>query len=604
MAFGCFVICVALIGFGTGCQSTSHQDSIHEEPLADQTLASPAQEEIEENFLSHWLATTIEYIEALNEQGRFREAKPYLELRREITDQNLFTTSLSFDRRALQALLKFFDDPTEGLALASELQPLEYSESGLKALLLGHMNWVLQDCEQAVNEMSKFSPMGIHDSGAWSRKIWNMLNSWCLYRVHEDMGEQTESASNWWEVTHLVGTAISPEERFDRFEQWATLNPHHLASRFPPVELFSERSGEPNRIALLLPQSGPLSSASRAIRNGFLAAHLTHIKANQDLTIEFYDSEEDDIALLVDQVIDDGVDVIVGPLDKDRVRRLVQADPLAVPIIALNRVPDSTISNNFSVQLGLVVEDDVAAIASRLEQMRAKRILLFLGRDFWCARATVALRETLRHGMTIADEAILNDLSEVTETVSQSLLVAQSNTRHLHLENLIGDLGFNARRRHDIDAIVAFVDYAEFGSLTAALQYHFAGDIPILVAEPTIRNREQQVEYENGTLFTSTPAMLYPPTIAYNVHDSFADADGLFPLYAFGIDAYRVAMNIPRLLQGESIYGLTGVLSIQQPGVIVRQPIWGMIARHSLTPAPVVSFPSQTQSPTLLNNLQ
>lgn len=554
-----------------------------------------------ESLHSHRLVAIVDHIESLSKHGQFAAAKEVLNFEEKTLERRPHPYSTP-DLYLLQALRKFLDDPILGLELVNELETKNYIESGLKSWVLGHMHRTLHDCEQAVHELSKFSPVGSSDGLAWSQRIWKVLNSWCVYRGYNDVREQTKSATEWWELAQLLGTSISPIQKYESYEQWKVNYPQHLASRFPPVQFDALIPDGPERIALMLPQSGSLSSAARAIRNGFLSAHLSNTEANRNVQVDVFDTEEKDISLLVDQLIAKGMDVIVGPLDKDRVRNLVRGDTLAVPIIALNQVPESTITNSSALQLGLVVEDDVTAISRRLLDMRAKRILLMIGREFWCARASVALKESLMSKVKIVDETLLSDLSDVTEDVAQVLLVAQSNSRHERLQDSIGELEFNARRRYDIDAIVAFVDYAEFGSLTAALRYHFAGDIPILVAEPTLRNREQRVEYEDGTLFTSIPATLYPTTLAHDVYDSFSDANELFPLYAFGIDAYRVAMNIPSLRRGESVFGLTGVLSIRESGVIAREPVWGIVAQHSLVPAPVVSYPSLTHSSSLLSN--
>lgn len=544
----------------------------------------------------------VEHIEVLNRYGRFTETKRFLEDESRLVELKLPTTNSTFDVDALEALMTFQDNPVLGLEIAQRLEPKNYSESGVKTWILGYMLWASQDCEETVNELSKFSPVGAVDSRTWSQRIWKILNSWCVYRNPGGVGEQTKGATEWWDLAHTLGTSISPAQQYERYEHWKREHPQHLASRFPPIQFDPSTRDAPSRIALLLPQSGSLSSAARAIRNGFLSAHLSNIEANRNVQVDVFDTEGSDIGRLADQVIARGADVIVGPLDKDRVRHLVRGDTLSVPIIALNQVPETTVANSSSLQLGLVVEDDVVAISKRLLDMRASRILLLIGREFWCARASVALKETLNSTVKIAGETLLSDLSDVTEDVAQILLVAQSNSRHNRLQDLIGEVEFNARRRHDIDAIVAFVDYAEFGSLTAALQYHFAGDIPILVAEPTFRNREQRIEYEEGTIFTSIPATLYPTTLAHDVYDAFTDADELFPLYAFGIDAYRVAMNIPNLVRGESVFGLTGVLSIRDAGVIAREPVWGTVAQHSLVPTPSIAYPSRTHSATLLTN--
>lgn len=575
--------------FGIGCQSTSHR--IPTEGSSPVSVNGQASSPSRKGLRADPLIQILDGTSVLYSNGNLDDAKAFIRSHLSQIQPADFGNEGSFRQQFLHAAILFYDDPQKGLNSMQRLTPTNYNETAALAALKAHAFSTAGNCEESIHELVTFIPVGLHDRQEWSRRVWDVLTDWCIYRSDAQDATLSEPAKGWWALGKIARDAVSQSQRNLMFSDWRESHPDHLASMHPP-EHFQLRARNATNIALLLPQSGPLSSAARAIRNGFLSTHLFHLQTVGGVNVKVYDTEQSDILKLVDKAITEGADAIVGPLDKDRVRAVVQGDSLPVPTIALNRVANAPVNNARSLQLAIAVEDDVVQIVEKLNAMRARKVLLFIGGNYWSARASVWLKSVMSPHMQIVDETVLNNLAEITEDTAEILYVGQSNRRHEALETKIGNLEFTPRRRHDVDAVVALVDHPEFASLTAALHYHFAGGLPLLVAEPTFRNRQLEAEYANGTLYTSIPANLYSTPLTEEMQVSFTESDLLFPLYAFGSDAYKVALNIQSLERGYSVFGLTGVLSVNQQGVLTRRPVWGMVDNQELVPAIPVDKPT------------
>ena len=119
--------------------------------------------------------------------------------------------------------------------------------------------------------------------------------------------------------------------------QWRQDYASHPAARTFLLELLAESrlsQGYPTQIAVLLPLSSAQQPVARAIRDGFIAAHLSSSAAATDgtgATLKFYDTSllGPGEAYLRAQI--DGADFVVGPLSQARVggdnrKRRVRSD--------------------------------------------------------------------------------------------------------------------------------------------------------------------------------------------------------------------------------------------------------------------------------------
>lgn len=484
-----------------------------------------------------------------------------------------------------ELVLEALDAPLQALAEINDLRTQNAAQDRAKVVAESYIFRWVDDCESALSTLVTYEPESENESLLWTERIWSVLESPCAYRSLTAMPIYDVSVQGWWDLGRIAVTSNSQVERTTKFRRWRLQYPQHFAAQFPPKH-FQTQDSVPRKIALLLPQTGPLSSAATAIKNGFMSAHL-HAPSLNDLSIEVHDTTTTEITTLIEHVIDEGVDVIVGPLEKENVRRVLEKDIAHIPIVALNQPTSSSRleAHRNLVRLAQVVEDDATAIANDVNFQNLRRVLLVMGRDFWCVRAAMSFRNTINDDVAIVAETKLSNLSDSTVSVANLLRVTQSNSRQAEVASITRrTIEFTARRRHDVDAIIAFVDQDEFAALSAALHYHFAGDIPIILAEPTFRDLSRAGSYADGATFTATPAHLYSVPLTTQIRKSFADASVLFPLYVFGIDAYRTTMHIDEVLRGGPIFGYTGFLRQDDQGNLVRHPVWGMVQDRALKP--------------------
>jgi len=111
----------------------------------------------------------------------------------------------------------------------------------------------------------------------------------------------------------------------------------------------------PTRVALLLPEHGPLAPAGRAVREGFLAAYFEEQRVRPELLVFDTGSTPEDALLAYQQAVSAGVDAVVGPLSRDSVNALFERGPVSLPVLALNRstgAPPSTRAS-FPAKVGL-----------------------------------------------------------------------------------------------------------------------------------------------------------------------------------------------------------------------------------------------------------
>ncbi len=118
-------------------------------------------------------------------------------------------------------------------------------------------------------------------------------------------------------------------------------------------------------IALVMPPDGsPFTAASKIVGNGLLAASQTSRKPAEVLLVEAPESTS--LTAVLQSAVVSGADVVVGPLQKERVTELIRIGALPLPVVALNHpseaIPDAEIPSNL-VMMSLSTENEAEYIA-------------------------------------------------------------------------------------------------------------------------------------------------------------------------------------------------------------------------------------------------
>ena len=150
---------------------------------------------------------------------------------------------------------------------------------------------------------------------------------------------------------------------------------------------------------------------------------------------------------------------------------------------------------------------------------------------------------------------------------------------------------FVPRRRTDVDAIVAFVGSVQARALKPAMAFHFATEIPVYAtAQATGTATSAELTDLDGFRLTELPWLVYPSTLRSDVDAAFSLVrSALAPLYALGVDAYRVADRADLLTaDGGGLFGETGQLEITGSGSLLRDPAWAVVSDGNLVALPTV----------------
>ena len=125
------------------------------------------------------------------------------------------------------------------------------------------------------------------------------------------------------------------------WQAWQQANPSHPACIRPPRVLQKLNDYHPPTMAVLLPLTGNLSAAGRAVRDGLVAAYMEETSSTR-APIQFYDTAAQDLAQIWESVLKTDADVAIGPLIKSTVQKfadLTTHDPL--PRLSLNYLAEN-----------------------------------------------------------------------------------------------------------------------------------------------------------------------------------------------------------------------------------------------------------------------
>ena len=427
------------------------------------------------------------------------------------------------------------------------------------------------------------------DPNTLAAAIWRQLSKLPLPELAQLAETASPSFAPWLRVALEMNAALTPAQQVRIWHRGRATLGDHVATRLPPPAL--EQIPAPAQFALLLPFSGDLGAFAEAVRDGFLAAHLATLAeldeqrgfspAHRQM-VRIYDTGTLSVGEAYRRASADGADVVVGPLEKEAVGELAALSPV-LPVLALNSLDDGAVASANFLQLTLAVEDAARAIAAALAADGVKRIVLFDNQGAWAPRAEARLLAELE-GITVVASATLAGLNDVIDAAGQALGLNASNTRHRELSRLLGtSLAFQPRRRQDVDAIVALVDGEQLTALKPALDFHYADELPIYGPPQAVRGANWGLL--EGMRVCTIPWLL-PANPLHEATTVFQASNDplLAPLFALGVDAYRIVNQLPRLTAlDESLVGSVGMLTLGENGQIHRRLPCGTIDGGRLT---------------------
>lgn len=328
------------------------------------------------------------------------------------------------------------------------------------------------------------------------------------------------------------------------------------------------------RIALLLPLSSKFANAARSFEDGFKTAHRNN-NAQYKPQISVYNIDTAaDIQTILGQAIAEGSDFIVGPLGKFSAQQVLDNGYSNVPILALGGAINSP-SPNRSV-FTLSPEQEAYAIAQNAIEKGYYRAAILTPSTAYGARIKAALANGLQTfgGSVVASAGYDPNQYDHSAVIKNLLSLESSATRHNSLSTLLGFRPkFTPSRRSDVDFLLLAGKPTAARVLKPQLSFYQAHNLPTYSTSSVFSgsiNKVSDADLEN-IIFPEMPILL-----DQLISDSTQSISSSAKLQAFGNDAYNLVPIINDLKQysGTSYLGLTGRLSINGRGEVIREPAW------------------------------
>lgn len=399
--------------------------------------------------------------------------------------------------------------------------------------------------------------------------LWKALNRLPQQADFTDIRDPW--ARGWIELMQLARTGAP----LSAFEEWRERHPNHpgesqIAAGFVASPAPLPRIGR--QFALLLPTSGPLAAASKAIQTGAEAAQARAGEgAPRLISYDMAAALETNLAALQFQ----GADAVIGPLRKEEVATLA-ARPLPMPVVTLNYLDAGSHAPPGMTFFGLAPEDEARAAADHAAGSSLLRAVVLVQQGDWGERSAAAFRAQFeaRGGTVLMQDSFTADKVDFVKQLKQLLGITYSEARGAELT---AKTGIKAEMlpvpRGDIDVVFIAARSAQAKMIWPQMRFLRAGRIATYITAAASDAGSQDL---GGLRVCDAPWRIETrgATAALRgelatVNPRSADAQRLF---ALGFDAYELARRATAgaLPLGETFSGLTGRLAVQDDGSIRR----------------------------------
>jgi outer membrane PBP1 activator LpoA protein len=432
--------------------------------------------------------------------------------------------------------------------------------------------------------------------------IWQLLMQLSNAELADAIEDSSGDLRGWLTLARLYRDPIADlDAQVSRLNQWsAQWRTHPAIDDVPDMLDALEKavSERPSKVAILLPATGPLKNAGKALQEGIMTAYYRHKQDGNPPVLRFYDSGGDDILALYQQAVQDGADFILGPLAKDKAATIASQGTLPVTTLALNYIDQGELPENF-FQFGLAPEDEARQIALQGAREGASQAGILYPEGEWGERVAQAFAQEWQSlGGTVTVTRTYQEGPTLGDTVKELLLVAQSQSRGQAVSRFTSlDMDIQPRRRQDMGFLFLLANPDQGRQVKPALNFHYAKDLPVY-STALIHSGESNPRRDqdlNGVRFVDMPWMLSneDSELRRMSNEQWPEGHGRYErLFAMGIDAYRLQSRVFLLstLPSSELPGVTGRLSMKQQR-IVRELNWGVFINGEARPLPKVAEP-------------
>jgi hypothetical protein len=430
------------------------------------------------------------------------------------------------------------------------------------------------------------------------QELWKILESLSRAQLSQELASTRDPVLAGW--LELAIAALENAGSYARLaiavDNWRQSHVGHPASEDFLKSLARPRVGQigrVERIALLLPLTSDYAQAAAAVRDGFLAMHAADRNPDKP-QVSVLDTGRDPATAVAGyrQAIQDGAQLIVGPLGLEAVDQVAKQTDLAVPTLLLSHTTEDIDTSSKTVfQFGLPPEQEATQAAERAWLDGHRQAAVLYPQSAWGRRLQTAFLNAWQRlgGIVVSEQAYLLDQSDYSEPVKRLLNIVQSEARKERLENLLKmKLEFKPRPREDVQFVFLAADTKHARLIKAHLNYQHASRIPVYATSHVFTGRGNPgLDADlDGIQFGDMPWMLVADGRVGELRRTLQVGwpyahSALDRLYALGVDAYAIIPHLNRLSSESAVRfsGVTSGLSLGRSGRLHRQLLWAQFRK-------------------------
>ena len=361
--------------------------------------------------------------------------------------------------------------------------------------------------------------------------------------------------------------------------------------------LWSNEGGSGRRFGVILPLDSSLRRAGESVMSGMLAGYWADNQNARARLMIYREGQYKNIFAAYKKAVQNGAEVVIGPLPKDSVRALVETTPIGTPTIALNAASRANFGEPNLYQFSLSLEEEAENAARILYGSGYKRVFMLYEDNEVGNRAMRKFQsEMLRLGGVVPNPVEFSTRNSsyeapaerIAEATYREKLFSVNPKEQRYAVYRKADAMFVAGERNGIEGMVW------------ALRQAGIKDLPIV----TTSNANVKDHEVKGVYIVDIPwlvdSKLRSAVWARTAPGFRSEALSFDPrLFAMGMDSYRLAQNLEWMNanRSRSLEGVTGTLTISQKGHVNRAMVLGKIERGKMLEAKLPAFDEKQRRP-------
>ncbi len=317
-------------------------------------------------------------------------------------------------------------------------------------------------------------------------------------------------------------------------------------------------SGRESHLALLLPLNSPsFGRHAEAVRQGFVAA--ARLAGKDALPVRIYPVNEESTSVLTvyEQALEAGARIVIGPLTRAGAGTLAASSLVSVPTLVLNALDQGSPQPVRLYQFSLNIESEARRIAQLAHgEMRRNAFVIADDTPLGRRMRQAFTQEFARRGGMIAAEYQFSAEPAALGKLRQAAALG------------VADMAFLAL---DPDA-------------AAKIQPVLGGTLALYGTSRIYGGTAASAREINLVRFTDMPWLLQPDHAAVMVYTRAQfDAVDFDRLYAFGIDAFRISLELLKQTRNPVIDGVTGRIRLGADQQFEREPLFARFSDGKVT---------------------